>query len=139
MYFKGAELMPAAPLPATASTTDDDGDADDEGEVADTLLFTTDPDSPVPGLPQEAAIVPNESLWLAISDLSERERVQSRDIRMLGVLRGILPYRPNEVYIHNCGVSLPAIGVAPSEASLYASWKNGAAANPVMTDTIMTS
>ena len=43
-------------------------------------------------------------------------------------------YRKNEIYIHDSGLLLPAVGEGPEKEEIYNAWKAGAAANPVFTD-----
>lgn len=45
----------------------------------------------------------------------------------------------NEIYIHAGGITFPIVGDGPSQEAIYASWKNGVAANPFFTDTNKTS
>ena len=43
-------------------------------------------------------------------------------------------FRKNEIYIHNFGLLMPAVGQGPSKEKIYNDWQMGAAANPVFTD-----
>ena len=43
-------------------------------------------------------------------------------------------YNKNQIYIHKNGITLPYIGDPPTQDDIYASWKNGVAANPFYTD-----
>ena len=87
------------------------------GELTNNPLggMTVNPLPPIPPIPQPSPIFPFPSFPLFPSSASKK-------------------YNPDEIYIHNKGISLPAVGKGPSQKDIYASWKNGAAANPTFTD-----
>lgn len=76
--------------------------------------------------------------WDYNNDLNQVRNINGAHVPepLPGLIRD---YRPNEIYIHNRGITLPAVGAGPTKKDIYQSWKNGVAANPTFTNSRKTS